>query len=528
MLRVYESSTGLGNNVQWQLSQENRNTAPTIEGSCAVSSSAYEPCERREPESVLHFLLQNVNSTLHRKTQPAVSALLPLIMYAEFQSYSYPAFILHTGEKWQFRFITSDGLKEDSVSLGNLASPFKLKLWACFGAAIMILALLLTGLSGFNFHSCALHLFGLLSTLVDQPVQFRNQTRAPVSSVMAHRITMGSWLLSILVTRMVYKAMLKSTYMLEPKYETELEYLKDLQGFTLYFFHTYEPDSVQPWVAKSLKSWLLSCVDGREKRRGQYGPATSQMDCETQYYKSKCVYTVNAYQEETGGLTICSVMRSHSASYDEDYQRKCKHATNFDSMNTENNWKDFYEDKDVYLCEIRILTENLLRHVRVREETELETILLNGLTAPKTALVIPQRSFDRVWEQVRGVMKKTRKKLASNANTKDDPVLGLSPTYKISSDFGIYGDVLQIRRAKVLMESGLYRLWKRWDKLRGARKSTQGISEKYSDFIPLSLKNSDFMIVFHLYTCCLCFVFASLLIECRFLGRSFISWLARF
>ena len=521
MMDVYVDATQDGRNVQWLLRQDGRYLQHSSKPAVCTPENVqpHETCERKEPGTVLEFLSEGLNTT-----KPLSSATrarqLPQITYAEITGYNHPAFVLSTGERYQFRFITSDSIFKHGMTLGTLTSPFQLELWLCLGATTLILAVLLARLTGFSFLRCGLNVVHLASTMLEQPVQLlQYRPGTSLLSLRACRVTMGTWLLCILAIGMTYKAMLKSTYMLEPKFETKLEYLKDLQGFTLYFLHAISSETT-PRSRQSLESHMAMCTKLRKVYEERYGIGFDELDCEAEFYTTTCDAWLH-YLEGVRNLSFCSAVQTHITLYSIAREKKCKGIIvdlMFTGKESERLFSYTHDGENSHcLCDHHRLIKRLMQHVRVHDEAELESLLMNGLSHPRTALVVPQQSFEKTWEQVRKVMKTTRKKFASNIQTKNDPVLSISPKYKISSGFGIEGKNVLLWRAKVLMESGLQKLWKSREVVGQRRaKKFNGMTGKYSSFIPLSLSNSDFIIVFHVYMYCILFaIIASVLFECR-------------
>ena len=96
-------------------------------------------CTLKEPESVFEFLSHGVNFTSWQKTTQHLS-IPSTVTYAEISFYYSLAYILETGVRSEFRFITYHGLKQqDGMTLGALAVPFQTAVWACLGRGAAIL-----------------------------------------------------------------------------------------------------------------------------------------------------------------------------------------------------------------------------------------------------------------------------------------------------------------------------------------------------------------------------------------------------
>ena len=515
MVDIYDHTVQQGKNIRWLVRQDGGYVHLKRRTICPPERTLDDGCIPKEPESVFEFLSDGLNLTSSLDAPPqSHSSMLPYITYAEVAYYRSPAYILETGVRSEFRFITSQRLKEqDGGKLGTLAKPFQAGIWACLGATVVAFTFTMTALTGYSPHTCPFHVIGACSMLLDQPRHWKQRTRTVVPFTTAYRMALGSWLLPILAIGITYKAMVKSSRMLETTYETELKTLIDLQGFTLFFLHKFEGRS-----RGNLSSWMLSCGKDKDTVSEVHEREKYPMDCEAEFYRQKCE-TWLFYLEGVRNLSFCSAMQTYNVALYGNRGYNCSHRTGLldqgredKPLNTEDGQKIFY----LWFCKYSKVMRKLLQHVRVRNETDLENVLRNELDAPETALVLPRFSFDGTWEKVRRFMRKTRTKFASNIQTKYDQVLSVAPRYKISSGFGFDSKNALLWRAKVLMESGLYVVWKRWEEHRGRAKKLAGnMLAKYSKFMALSLSNSDFPIIFHMYLYCLCAALVCLIIECR-------------
>ena len=93
-----------------------------------------------------------------------------------------------------------------------------------------------------------------------------------------------------------------------------------------------------------------------------------------------------------------------------------------------------------------------------------ETILEN-LVGEKTAVVTPLECFEQDWATFQKVTTETGTRFGHNLNM-DDGLFRMPRFYMVSERLGKeHGNVIQ-NRLRGLMQSGLYALWKKWDRFK--------------------------------------------------------------
>ncbi|CAG7821335.1 unnamed protein product, partial [Allacma fusca] len=90
--------------------------------------------------------------------------------------------------------------------------------------------------------------------------------------------------------------------------------------------------------------------------------------------------------------------------------------------------------------------------------------LENNLTLPKSAMVVYSYAFKYYWEMVRGFMEENHFKFAHNWKTQGDATFSRSISVYVGMLVEEQYDQL-FKRAQAMMESGLYWLWDKWDKI---------------------------------------------------------------
>ena len=321
----------------------------------------------------------------------------PRVDRGEFIKDSWPIYFMATGQRYELRFITSHGVAQNDLSVGILLCPFQRKVWLALAVAMVSFSLALAGLKndgvlptvGENFHC-------FVAMCLEQYVL--GKVLRGTSFKVAPVIMLSSWLIFIMIVANIYKATLKSAYMLEPSFETSLKHLRDLQGFQLNFIHKF------PWynastLAPAVKRYEAACRSWKE-----FIPDLgNRLDCEDKFCKFQCLGMSLEVQE----VSLCSAVSSFNEKYPP--------------------WFDRYYN----------LTRALLQYTRARDPESLSELVANELNEPRTALVVPRERFDTIWKQVKGAMTLTGAKLANNFGTDSDELLSLSLHYGISSGFVI-------------------------------------------------------------------------------------------
>ena len=481
MIAAHESATEGGKGVQWRLSADNSDTLLRLMtlSACRPTLKLSSLCVHSEPDIVLHFLFQGLNKAERDSNRSGYDddGNYPVVWHEESIGYITTAtYFLPTGKRYQFRFITTHGIAHSGMSLVVLLSPFDAKIWLALGITVVVISFALAGLGdGGMVLTCLANIQWLTTMCIDQPSVHKVFRR--VSSTKAAAAMMVGWLILAIVMVTCYKAKIKSTYMLEPSYETSLKYLRDLKGFKLFFMYKYLSFSSCGFL-KFVKDHVADCQ--RRNARNPKKHKLHELDCEAVVGSWICPdWSLSVKQ-----VSVCSAIKSY---------------TKTDRLMTEVCGYNVCSQRySRWLGRYHKLLQKLLRHARVRDPSLLTEVVVNELIEPNTALVIAHDELESTWKKVKHIMVHTGLKFAHNRDTLVDDLLSISPHYKISSGFvSVAGHKnIFVCRAKMLMESGMYRFWERWEKLR--RVWAQRTVE-YPNFMALSLRNSDVAVVFHLY-----------------------------
>ncbi|CAG7731862.1 unnamed protein product [Allacma fusca] len=96
---------------------------------------------------------------------------------------------------------------------------------------------------------------------------------------------------------------------------------------------------------------------------------------------------------------------------------------------------------------------------------DLDELIERKLTLPQTALVVFSMEFGYYWNRVRVKMQGTNLKFSHNRNTGNDPFLRTPTSIYISKYFPEKYHYVA-RRAHVMLSSGLFSMWEKWDRIR--------------------------------------------------------------
>ena len=141
------------------------------------------------------------------------------------------------------------------------------------------------------------------------------------------------------------------------------------------------------------------------------------------------------------------------------------------------------------------LLENMASRSRVRSFSPMRNVIRDEMLQPRTAFASPAATFDTNWktfeEESRGLN-------VHFVHSEHDEDFGSSMFgYHLTSGFNEYVGNGVHRRGEMLMESGIFGLWKRWEKIPHDFRNQNAPSGK--TFVELSFGNSDVHLVFVVY-----------------------------
>ena len=133
---------------------------------------------------------------------------------------------------------------------------------------------------------------------------------------------------------------------------------------------------------------------------------------------------------------------------------------------------------------------------RLRDVKDLEEVIRTELLKPQTASLSPENHFENDWKTFKRTVHQTGGKFAYTHHTEGFNILH---GFRMRSGLNRYADVVKLR-TEMLMESGNYGLWKKWENLRGVFHWAQ-VDE--TEFVELSFRNSDAHLIFYLWAFCI-------------------------
>ena len=487
MIMAYDLASQGGKSVEWRMLSGAFGIFPQFasERSCPFSLINSKQCVQDEFELVVQHLFKGLNTSgLGESDATPESFDYPAIIRDDQRLNFGPARFIATGQRYEFRFITSHGVAENGVlSVRGLLSPLNKEVWVAFMVTMMTLAftigalkegkmLLITGLGNAHW---------LFIMCLEQPAM--RKIFKGVNYTAAATIMLSCWLAAAVFIVNSYRAMMKCTYILEPSYRTPLKYLRELEGFQLYFIYKFPGYDYVAW-AKDRQSHMSKC----ERQRSVYPQWLHEdlFDCEAAFFSSTC--TDPAFYG--CGISVCNGLKWLQ-------QRLCM-------IQDEREWLRRY-------CK---LMRNLFHHARLRRPTQLGQLIITELVKPETAIVVPREELEVIWSQAKVIAANSDVKLASNHDIDSDDLLGAEPYYKISSGFvSTTGSKnIFVFRATMLVESGVCGLWRSWEKQRQSWISRSDAME-LPNFMSLSLTNSNVTVVFHLYLYCICGAIVAFAVE---------------
>ena len=157
------------------------------------------------------------------------------------------------------------------------------------------------------------------------------------------------------------------------------------------------------------------------------------------------------------------------------------------------------------------MIETATKYGRLHDVKDLEEVIRTELMEPNTAFLSPESHFESDWKTFKKMMRLTGQKFA---HTKQTEVSNGTYGFHMTGGPNRYVDIIKLR-TEMLMESGIYGVWKKWENLRRDIQSTQVYE---TAFVELSFDNSDVHLVFYLWATCvgtaLMIFIAELLMRC--------------
>ncbi|CAG7733869.1 unnamed protein product [Allacma fusca] len=482
MLVARETLTKNGTNILWITAKPS--------GDADVLLDNRTPFYRKSPArlrvSTLKFLLSGNNSTLmgnydkilERDQDPKNyiwGAGKPRILWQlDWNTMQMPdnLYFYITGSTSTFKFITSDGItRKSDETFQRFIIPFQPSFWYFLLGTLILTAFFMTIILYKMQPNVSLPrkfmgtLAKLLYVLLEQDADYNEMT------VMAARFSKGAlitWLVAAIVITNAYKGVVNSNFVFSFPYETKWRTLMDLSNFKLYL--PTKNESVCS-SHRSLQYTTRSLVGVQKNMKFEPHEFFNQLNRR---------YTMSVLER-----------------YDDEPKWQRTH-----------NILQYTMDRIYFFCD---------------QTQTLAYIIKKELREPKTAMVVETKQFPIYWRQVRDLVRANRKlKFAHNYKITDNFL-------KMPSGYYLTGGMDQVyqlvpNRLKILMSSGIYWLWEKWDKIifpdyeseagRDDGGNTEFLESNTATVRPLILRDPDIYLNFQLYSFCLILSVAILLVEC--------------
>ena len=469
MMDAYSSILSVSRrNIPWIYFKRGQKVQPlSMSNFCPLTLGRNASCLAEEIDIVGSFLTEGSNRS-------AVANIVrnttfwngfPSVSYKRAEPGDHPMDVLPVGRSVQFRFITADGIQSDRASFASFAAPFSDYLWLALGCTTIFLAISVAALSNHSF-ICTLprNIVAVIAPLLEK-VTFD----ARVSH--ATQVVMTSWIFVAIVITTSYKCMMKSNYMIEPKYATKWKSLREIENFTLIHAENIYDETWRNIIMSEFKVWEDKSNVCMKEAKLQ-GQTCSQSD-EHLFWQSYCVVLGSMDERFACGIFELAWRAAYFCA-----MQQCPDDEKF---------KNWLNRRQSFL-------QNMASHSRIRPFRRIRNVIHEQLLLPRTAFVSPAENFDGDWKIFEEESRVLHVRFSYSEHSED---FGSMFGYQLTSGFNEHvGEEMQLR-AQMLMESGIFWLWKKWEKFRldfGNGKSPSG-----KKFVELSFRNSDIHLTFAVY-----------------------------
>lgn len=365
-------------------------------------------------------------------------------------------------ENSQYGVITSDEILEKGGGehFGPLTESLDPSIWivVCILVVAVTLSISANELSRTNLRRLVLSMFSAVMTLIEQSPNVctmaphasrgdgRHVTRYP-----RIRLVSALWLMTAFLVTNCYKGVFKSNYMFEPVYTRNwTRGLLDLDNFT--FFLAFEDETIVEENGDKLKD----------------GYHISSKHCEPSYMIAKL------WIDPRGPCTFVA-----------EYTRT----------------EHMEMEASSFLIRERLLTA-IHSRFKLVPISQLKNVIRARRLASKTIFVSPRPYFDSDWNSFRETMSLNRKIKFTHYYDSEDTTLKPYLAHGFTRGLHPRHNHLVPRRLKTLFSSGIWALWKKWDKLRQTLQQGKNVLLGNASYLPISLHGSDVLLVFELFGLC--------------------------
>ena len=460
--------------IPWTYVKKDKVVMPsTMRRFCPLTLGQKSSCLGEEIDIVVSFLTEGSNrSVVAAIVQKGIfKDGLPCITYKRVAPNEHAVDIVLVGRSVQFRFITSDGVQSDQPSFATFAAPFSGSLWLSLGVTLILLAVFRAAMSSLRFRDALPRsIIGFASLLID------HVTSDVLRSLRFPRtlgVMMNCWIFAAIVVTTCYKSIMKSNYMTEQKYTTRWKSFKEIENFTFIYAESIYEEFWREFTKREFRVWkgkLNVC----KKDRNSYD-RTCVLSHEPLFWKSQCLL----FQESTDDRFACEIFNLALLG-------EYMHSAQIFAGN-----QIFHK----WFGQKTLLLQRMTNQSRIRPFSRIRKVIREELLQPRTAFVSAAETFEADWK----IFKKVSRRLNVRfAHSQEGENFGSIFGYELTGGFNEYVRNAMHVRGEMLMESGIFWLWKKWERLRRAfRVRNRTVEGK--EFVELSFGNSDVHLVFYIY-----------------------------
>ena len=357
--------------------------------------------------------------------------------------------LVPTGYSSSFQFITSDSVtKVGNNPLGLLTQPFQLAVWPLILFSIAaVLSTMTSPEETITMNAVVSNTLKTSAVLVGQgqPDLEIVITLPALRTTYARIIPLSTWLILAMVISVSCSCMYTINYTFEPQYQTKWTELIEISNFTLYFGVQLEKNS-----RRRCKNVYFRACDGQE-------------------------LVTNAGFFDRGACALVHLVLVYV------------HRGNGGGTETYRRWWRKYQEA----------FWRLVDNTRIACVDDIKRVIAEELIRPSTAFVSPTSHFATDWQHFKAYNRRNMNaKFASSGNVNE---LLLKVDTAFGSPLGLNGIHLAHvpARVKSLMTSGIYDLWKKWERMRSIFHMERRVKHEHVHFIPLSLQSSDVYLLFY-------------------------------
>ena len=436
---------------------------------CPLTLQQNSLCLADEIDIVASFLTEGSNRSGVSEvfSQSSFPKGYPCLKYSSVTMDEHPISVIPAGRSVQFRFITADGIQRDLASFATFAAPFSGNVWLALGCATIFLAVCIAAVGSL---SCIYALPGSVIQIAAPLVE-----KVVVDTRFSHAAStmMTCWIFVAIVVTTCYKSMMKSNYMIEQKYTTRWKSFKEIENFTLVYAESIRDEVWRSSLTRGLENWKENLIVCRT------GIKTYDHKCvlshEHLFWQTYC-FVIPASADERSACEVFWLMVS------------TKHFCLLGQQCPDNaNFK-------MWLSRRTSLLWNMANHSRIRGFGKIRRVIREELLQPRTAFVSPAETFDADWK----IFEEESNVLGVRfSHSEDYESFGSMFGFQLTSGFNEHVGNAVHQRGEMLMESGIFWLWKKWEMLRRVFNSPKVPNGK--TFVELSFRNSDLHLTFGVY-----------------------------